>query len=439
MTISASSVEDVGLADWIGPLPPEWSKIRLKWALKLITDKVGDGSPKVALENIQSWTGRYVETVTEYEGDGTNFRSGDILFGKLRPYLAKALLAEAPGQAVGDFHVLRPQLNVQGRFAQYYLLSRELIAVVDGSTYGAKMPRASWDFMANLPFPRAPLAEQTAIAAFLDRETGKIDALVEEQRRLIELLREKRQAVISHAVTKGLDPNATMKPSGVEWLGDVPAHWEVVQVRRILEAIEQGWSPDCESRPAEPGEWGVLKAGCANGSVFREEENKALPVGLDPIPELEVRLGDVLMSRANGSRENVGATAYVDATRPMLMLSDKVFRLHPAPGVSPQFLALLLGSRPLRHQIERAISGADGLANNLPQSALKSFIAAMPPLDEQEAIVRHVASQVRKLTDLGSRAAQAVDLLAERRTALISAAVTGKIDVRDGAAGEVAA
>lgn len=279
-----------------------------------------------------------------------------------------------------------------------------------------------------LPVPPRP--EQEQIADFLERETASIESLISSQQRLIELLNEKRQAVISHAVTKGLNPNAPMKPSGVEWLGDVPAHWTVASVRRIVRRIEQGWSPECLGRPAEPQEWGVVKSGCVNRGVFVERDNKALPEALDPIPEYEIRPGDVLISRASGSPELVGSTAHVAATRPRLMLSDKIFRVHTVPTIDRLFFVAVFNSSVMRSQIERAISGAEGLANNLPQSALKGFFLAYPPTGEQEAIVQHLARETGKLDALMAEAQHAVSLLQERRTALISAAVTGQIDVR---------
>ncbi len=281
-----------------------------------------------------------------------------------------------------------------------------------------------------MPTLLPPQNEQTRIAEFLDRETAKIDGLVTEQRRLIELLKEKRQAVISHAVTRGLNPKAPLKPSGIEWLGDVPEYWTVATVRRVVRRIEQGWSPDCFGRPAEPEEWGVVKSGCVNRGVFVEEENKALPETLDPIPEYEILAGDVLMSRASGSPELVGSTAYITATRSKLMLSDKTFRVHPEPIIDREYFVAVFNSRVMRSQIERAISGAEGLANNLPQSALKGFFCVVPPLSEQTAIVSYLKSETAKFDTLTAEAQQAIDLLQERRTALISAAVTGQIDVR---------
>ena len=416
--------------EWLGQVPEHWEVKRLKYNLRLLTEKTERRDNPVALENIEGWTGRFIPTETEFQGDGIAFDADDILFGKLRPYLAKAYRAESSGEAVGDFHVMRPVAGIDSRFAQYQILNREFIAIVDGSTFGSKMPRASWEFVSGMKVTTPPAAEQTAIAAFLDRETGKIDELVAEQRRLMELLKEKRQAVISHAVTRGLNPTAPLQPSGIEWLGDVPKHWTVATVRRVVHRIEQGWSPDCFGRPAEPDEWGVVKSGCVNRGVFVEQENKALPSTLEPMPEYEIRAGDVLMSRASGSPELVGSTAYITATRPKLMLSDKTFRIHPESHIDRRFFVAVFNSRVMRSQIERAISGADGLANNLPQSAMKSFFCVVPPLAEQRAIVAHLDTELAKFDTLTAEAQRAIDLLQERRTALISAAVTGQIDVR---------
>jgi type I restriction enzyme S subunit len=149
---------------------------------------------------------------------------------------------------------------------------------------------------------------------------------VEEQRRLIVLLKEKRQAVISHAVTKGLDPTAPMKPSGIDWLGDIPAHWSIQPIKHLICLFEQGWSPQCDSNAAAEDEWGVLKVGCVNGGVFRPEENKALPKNLEPIPKLGVRAGDLLISRAN-TRDLVGSAAVALCDFERLMVCDKLYRL----------------------------------------------------------------------------------------------------------------
>jgi type I restriction enzyme S subunit len=225
-----------------------------------------------------------------------------------------------------------------------------------------------------------------------------------------------------------------MKDSGVEWLGEIPAHWEVKRVRHSVRRIEQGWSPECENREAAEDEWGVLKAGCVNRGVFIESEHKALPAALEPILELEIKAGDVLMSRASGSRDLVGSVAVVLECRPRLLLCDKVFRLHvDQQAVMPLFLAHSLNSRITRWQIEVALSGGSGLANNIAQEVVKDLAFAEPPLEEQRAIAAHIEGETVMIGDLIDEVRTAIDRLRELRTALISAAVTGKIDVRNAA------
>src|SRR5690554_1092738 len=219
--------------EWLGEVPAHWDIQRLKRVLSQITDRAAERGNPVALENIEGWSGRYVEGGSDYSGDGIAFQEGDVLFGKLRPYLAKVYLPGRSGEAVGDFHVMRPCRYLSPKYAFHQLLQPQFISVVDGATHGAKMPRVGWEVMGNMPFVIPPSREQAKIATFLDHETARIDALVEEQKRLVELLKEKRQAVISHAVTKGLDPDVPMKDSGVEWLGEVPAHWDIQQLKHV--------------------------------------------------------------------------------------------------------------------------------------------------------------------------------------------------------------
>ncbi|WP_031597650.1 restriction endonuclease subunit S [Ferrovum myxofaciens] len=193
-------MKDSGV-EWIGEVPEHWVVRRLKHCLTLITTKATKRETPVALENIEGWSGRFINTESDFEGDGVGFSAGDILFGKLRPYLAKVYLAEFDGEAVGDFHVLRPANSMVGRFVQYQILSRDFIEIADSSTFGAKMPRVGWDFLGNMMFLASPLSEQTAIATFLDRETVKINSLTAEAERGIVLLKERRSALISAAVT----------------------------------------------------------------------------------------------------------------------------------------------------------------------------------------------------------------------------------------------
>ena len=371
--------------DWLGEVPGHWELKRLKYVASLLTDKGDKRENAIGLENIEGWTGRFISTDAEC-----------------------------------------------GRYLVYQMLNRDFISIVDGSTFGAKMPRVGWDFMADMPMPLPPLPEQHAIATFLDRETSKIDALVAEQRRLIDLLKEKRQAVISHAVTKGLNPDASMKPSGIEWLGDVPEHREVQRLKHAITSIEQGWSPQCESDPVQSvDQWGVLKVGCVNFGRFNPEENKALPPTLDPQPELGVREGDLLISRAN-TIELLGSATVAERDYDNLMLCDKLYRLRmDRSRLLPHFLSYFLACEVAREPIELGATGASPSMKNIAQSVILGLWFAFPGTDEQKEIVEAMRKQWNAITKLIAEAEQAITLLQKRRTALISAAVTGKIDVRE--------
>ena len=289
-------------------------------------------------------------------------------------------------------------------------------------------PEFNKDFRMAVP----PVAEQQQIAAFLDWRTGQIDALIARKRELLEKLKEKRLAVITQAVTRGLNPVAPLRDSGIPWLGQVPKHWEVKRLRRFVDTIEQGWSPECENRAAAFDEWGVVKAGCCNGGRFNPEDNKALPPDLDAPENLEIRAGDLLMSRASGSEELIGSVALVPpGTRGKLLLSDKTYRLRYDTGVSPAFLGHALQSPIARFQIQAVISGAIGLARNIAQSDVKHLAFAIPPIREQSAIAKFLDQETEKTEGLMETVKAAIARLTEYRTALITAATTGKIDVRN--------
>ena len=435
--------------EWLGDVPAHWAVLRLKHACEAFPSNVDkhsrDDEPSVLLCNYTHvyYNDRITHgldfmpaTASQAQIDRFTLKAGDTIITKDSETADDIAIAayvpnDLPGVVCGyHLSMVRPRGDNSGAFVKWLFDSIYLKASFEVAANGLTRVGLGQYAVDNVELPFPPPSEQSAIASFLDRETAKIDALVEEQQRLIELLKEKRQAVISHAVTKGLDPKVPMKDSGVEWLGEVPGHWEVCALRRVIATIKQGWSPECYAREAEEQEWGVLKAGCLNGGNFRPSENKALPPELCPEEAYEVRVGDVLMSRASGSPELVGSTALVKATRERLMLSDKIFRLKLKEFVNTAFFVAALNSRPLRIQIENALSGGNGMANNLPQSSLLTFAMAVPTLAEQATITVFLEQETAKLDILMAEARTAITLLQERRTALISAAVTGQIDVR---------
>jgi type I restriction enzyme S subunit len=409
--------------EYMGEVPAHWEVKRLKHNLRLLTEKSDRRDHPVALENIEAWTGRFISTETEFEGEGVAFAAGDILFGKLRPYLAKVFRAESSGEAVGDFHVMRPRPEIDSRFAQYQILNREFIAIVNGSTFGSKMPRASWEFVGGMKVTTPPAAEQAVIAAFLDEETGKIDELVAEQRRLMELLKEKRQAVIAHAVTRGLDPAALLKCSGIEWLGDVPAHWDVVGMTKYLSSLV-----DYRGRTPTKVAEGIFLLTARNIRAGRvdyatSEEFIAESEYRDVMRRGKPEIGDVLFT----TEAPLGQVANMDRTD--VALAQRVIKLRgKADVLDNYFLKYWLMGSFAQAEMEQLATGSTALG--IKGSKVVQLRLCLPPIGEQREIVTFLDNELARIDTLTTEAQRAIDLLQERRTALISAAVIGQIDLR---------
>lgn len=314
------------------------------------------------------------------------------------------------------------------RFVFWALRSEPSVHQWEAGIGGATFRALNLDPLSRTLLAVPPPAEQAAIAAFLDRETGRIDALVEEQRRLIALLKEKRQAVISHAVTKGLNPQAPLKPSGIEWLGDIPTHWEVKPLRALIGRIEAGTSVNAVDKPAEGDEIGVLKTSCVYDGTFRADENKAIIPEEEDRASCPVKVGCLIVSRMN-TPDLVGATGLVREPAPGLFLPDRLWQVH-LENVEPEFLYRWTGSVEYRAQVKIACGGTSSSMQNLSQDGLLSFRLAVPPRPEQAAIAAFLDGETGKIDALVGEAERGITLLQERRAALVSAAVTGKIDVR---------
>ncbi len=280
-------------------------------------------------------------------------------------------------------------------------------------------------------FPFPSLHEQIAIATFLDRETAKIDALVAEYRTLIELLKEKRQAVISHAVTKGLDTTVPMKDSGVEWLGGVPEHWRFGAIKHFVRrkpgSIKTGpFGSHLISAEMQSGDIraynqrAVIDRDLTSGEFFISEEKFEQLIGFEAFP------GDLLVT----TRGTIGRAAILPDGAKRGILHPCLLRIQADNTlVRTEFLmSLIQDSDLLRNQLAY-LSNATTI-EVIYSETIASVIVPVPPIAEQEAILGFVREECAKLDTLTAEAEQGIALLQERRTALISAAVTGKIDVR---------
>jgi type I restriction enzyme, S subunit len=279
-----------------------------------------------------------------------------------------------------------------------------------------------------------PPDEQAAIVRFLNHTNQRIERTIRAKRKVIALLNEQKQVIIHRAVTRGLDPNVRLKPSGIPWLGEVPEGWETRRVKHCITPVEQGWSPQCDAQPAGENEWGVLKVGCVNKDFFNGSQNKKLPKSLLPVHALEIRDGDILVSRAN-TRELLGLAALAENPRPKLMLCDKLFRFRPRScNFNAKFLVLSLRDKLSRDQIEVSTNGASASMQNIGQGVLKNLWVSIPPIEEQIQIIAKINEETQQLTKTIDRTEREISLLREYRTRLIADVVTGKLDVREAAA-----
>ena len=414
--------EDSGVP-WIGNKPRHWLVMKLHHMVRM---KSGSSITSLEMDDDEAYPvfggngirGRF----SQYTHDGAY-----VLIGRQGAECGNVNYAYGKFWASEHAVVATPD-----RELEHHWLGETLRAMnLNQYSQAAAQPGLSVEVIGRLKLPYPPPPEQQQIAAFLDWKTGQIDALIARKKELLERLKEKRIAVITQAVTRGLNPAAPMRDSGVPWLGQVPQHWNVKRLRFACTHIEQGWSPQCENQPADQDSWGVMKVGCVNGDVFNPEANKTLPPDLEPIEEYELKPGDILISRANTS-ELLGSAAIVrEGTRAKLLLCDKLFRVSPEPEVRNDFLTFFLRTPIARFQYEREATGASSSMKNIGQSTIKNVPTVIPPITEQEAICAFIRRQTGKLDSLLAIVENAIACLTEYRTALITAATTGKTDVRE--------
>jgi type I restriction enzyme S subunit len=414
--------------DWIGNIPEHWKMVQLKFVAPRKTEQTEDVKGfgfQIALENIESKTGKIISSGS-FEGLGNIFRKDDVLFNKLRPYLCKVVIAPNDGVAVSELLVLRPREDIDKRFLFYRLLESKFISVVDGSTYGAKMPRANWDYIGNLKIPTPPLPEQQAIADFLDRKTAQIDTLIEKKQRQIDLLHEQRTALINHAVTKGLNPKVKMKDSGVEWLGEIPSHWEMTTVRYFYD-VKLGKMLDSNKQNGNDLVKPYLRAANIHWNKILLDE-----VGVNEMEFSESQLeryalqsGDLLVTEGGVT---VGRSAIWNGELTECYFQNSLNRARPSKHASTKWLYYWMYFVTNNGFID--ILADKSTFGHLTNEKLKALPIPIPPISEHDEIIEKLESYEPKMEAQIVLIEKQIAYLQEYRTALISEAVTGKIDVR---------
>ena len=368
--------------------------------------------------------------ISEVETGYTYFRNGDVTVAKITPCYenGKGALMHGLLNGIGfgttELIVARPKANqITGTYLHYIFISPDFRGLGESHMYGAGgQKRVPDDFIRDFATAFPPVAEQTQIAAFLDRETVKIDELVAEQRRLMALLKEKRQAVISHAVTRGLNPDAPLKPSAIEWLGDVPEHW-VAPALNLRYSMDLGKMLDA-ARITGDHPVAYLRNVDVQWDVINYEELPEMDIQESEYPRYVVQQGDLLVCEGG----EVGRAAMVKDVAGVYGFQKALHRLRPR--TSSECTRFLFYTFVWAAATGVFNAGGTSTIAHLTGEQLRRYRFPNPPVAEQADIAEFLDAETTKLDTLTTEAQRAINLLHERRTALISAAVTGQIDVR---------
>ena len=402
---------------WIGHVPTHWEVRRLKADVSDVVDLTNHrkrNESYVALEHVESWTGRIMESESDatFENQVKRFRPGDVLFGKLRPYLAKVTHAQRHGVCVGEFLVLRPHhATVDPSYLTRLIRSKPAIGAIDASTFGAKMPRADWQFIGSMLVPIPPLDEQSTIVRYLDHADELINRYISAKERLIALLQEQRQAVIHQAVTRGLDLNVQLKPSDIPWIGDVPTHWEISRTKNEFQSLNHRRVPLSSTE---------------RGSMTLRRYDYYGASGV--IDKVDSYLFDdeLLLIAEDGANLVLRNSPLAIIARGQFWVNNHAHILKPRRGNLDFLAAVMQGIN-----YTPWISGA--AQPKLTSDRLMGISIAVPSRSEQDDIMEQTKKLTSPITSSIKRTQRQLTLMEEYRTRLIADVVTGQIDVRDAA------
>ena len=420
--------------EWLGEVPEHWNIVRNKAVFQFIKSLVGEDSKKykllsltlkgIILRDIESGKGKFPAEFNTYQ----KVKKNDLIFClfDIDETPRTIGISKHDGMITGAYDVARCNDKVSdSKFMYYYYLSVDEYKGLKPFYTGLRKVVRAETFM-NIQLGLPPFKEQQQIAKFLDNATQKMDTLIQKQENLIKLLKEKRQAVISHAVTRGLNPDVKFKDSGVEWLGNVPEHWLIPKIKNML-------SIPITDGPHETPEFldvGVpfvsaeaISKGHINFNKIRgyisKEANKKYSQKYSP------KIHDVYMIKSGAT---TGITAIVEERIDFNIWSPlAVFRTNSK--VNPYYLLNYLRSNNFQKAVE--LYWSYGTQQNIGMNVLENLYMVVPPIEEQQKIASYLDDKTKKIDKLIKKATKSIKLLKEKRTALISAAVTGKIDVRE--------
>lgn len=361
-------------------------------------------------------------------------RNKDIIISTVRTYLKAIAVVNCREEdnliVSTGFAVLRSKNIVNSKYVGYFVQHQKFIEQVCIRSNGVSYPAINASELIKIPALLPPISEQQAIVDYLDRETAEMDALITEQKELVSLLKQKRSAIISETVCRGLDPTVPMKDSGVKWLGMVPEEWNVSKLGLFVKKIESGVSVNGAPYPvASNQQFGILKTSCVSTFQFRPEENKEVNDYEYHRVACPVRKGTLIVSRMN-TPELVGACAYSEYNISNLYLPDRLWQVDFLPNIFVKYIWFYLRSIFARCYLASLATGTSSSMQNISQDQFCGIAIVFPSLSKQQAIVDYLDRETSEIDHLITDCESSIHLIKQRRTALISEAVTGKIDVR---------
>lgn len=431
--------------EWLGEIPAGWDVDRLRFHVNVNPTKseLGALPPDllvsfVPMEAVCEYGGIDLQQTKELEevsSGYTYFKDGDVIVAKITPCFenGKGSIAEGLNNGIGfgttELHVLRPLDDFDKKYLFYVTISHSFRNIGNSYMYGAGgQKRVPEDFIRNLMHPAPPLPEQKSIASFLDERTARIDAIVEKKERQIELLKEKRSALISRAVTKGLDPDAEMKDSGVEWLGEIPVGWDVGRLKYCCDVAGRiGFRGYTTEDQVDEGE-GALTLG-ATQIDYKGDIDVSSPVFISwekyyESPEIMVQKNNIIIVQRGSTCGKIG---YISEISGHTTINPSVVLLKNIK-FEPKFLFYYLYSNLIQKYFTNLVSST--AIPMITQYQIENIPLIEPSLSEMEEIISFLDRETARIDGLVEKVEKSVGMLREYRAALISAAVTGKIDVR---------
>lgn len=424
---------------WLGRIPKHWEIRRSKYLFDCVDVRSSTGEEELLTVSAENGVvPRNTMKVTMFEAESYIGHKlcwpKDLVINSLWAWARGLGITKHHGIVSSAYGVYRLQKGFENyaNFIHHFVRSAAFhweLRVRSKGVWTSRLQLTDDAFLgAPILLPSQPEADK--IVRFLATIEDRINRFIRNRRQLIAVLNEQKQAIINQAVTRGLDPDVPLKPSGIEWLGNIPKDWEIASFGRFLRGIDQGWSPVAAEGEFTESQWAVLTLSCIRKGVFQPKAFKPIASEASVPAQLEVSDGDLLISRSN-TRQLVGDCCIVKSPRPRTIISDLIYRLHIRENVlSPKFALLWLLSKTARRQIETDARGSSSTMVKLSHGHIKRWKIILPKIDQQIKIVDNVDKRLKPIHRAIELTKREIYLIREYHTRLITDVVTGKLDVR---------